>query len=513
MRLRCYNNRDMGRRKQKKSEPYLIEDLVLEKFVNGGQALGYFGKDFESKPVFVWGGIAGETVDVLVAKSRKGILEGVIQKVKVTPSLTIPLKLQGSRKLRSTVSKSPKRVVPKSEDEYLSTSPWQILDFAFENETKLNLLKQTFKYEAGIDLDENYEVEMFAGSAEYGYRNKMEYNFWGDEDGIHLALHKRGSGQKIKLKGSVLASDAINKSGEDLIAKLNSLNIFAGDLKSLILRSNQKGEVVGALFVKKEDFKEFEVPKSLKGLVCYYSNPKSPASVITKELWRGSFGYFSSGESAQDDSLRLVDSILGKELAYDVNSFFQVNIAVFEEALKDIKKFLDPKLPTSPAIPLELEDARRLRRTRKIVDFYGGVGSIGISVAGENYLEIVELDEHSSRMAKENIAKLPSSLKLRRTGKNASVVNLPAEDSLEKIVQNCVLIVDPPRAGLHKKVVQRIVEAKPKQLIYLSCNPVTQARDLKEILEAGYEIKFSRGYNFFPKTPHIESLIILEKAG
>ncbi|HRV75889.1 MAG TPA: RsmD family RNA methyltransferase, partial [Candidatus Saccharimonadales bacterium] len=138
----------------------------------------------------------------------------------------------------------------------------------------------------------------------------------------------------------------------------------------------------------------------------------------------------------------------------------------------------------------------------KIVDFYGGTGSIGISlINNKNELKIVELDEHSAQMAKVNIKDLD----------NAKVFSLSAEESLEKIVSDSVLVVDPPRAGLHKKVVQSICEVKPKQLIYLSCSPVTQARDLKEIIEAGYKIKFARGYNFFPKTPHIESLIILEK--
>ncbi len=437
----------MGKRRNKKFEPYVIEDLALEKFVNGGQALGYSSKESGEKPVFVWGALPGEKVDVLVTKSRRGVLEGLAESIKL---------------------KSLKRVEPQNEYEYLSTSPWQILDSGFENEVKLNLLKQTFRHEAGIDLS---EIDFYSGDEEYGYRNKMEYNFWGDEGGIHLALHKRGSGQKIKLKGSVLASDAINKAGEDLVTKLNSLGIFAGDLKSVIFRSNRKGECVAALFVKKEDFKEFEVPENLKGLVCYYSNPKSPASVITKELW------------ALGD-IKLSDQILENEIWYDVNSFFQLNIPVFEEALKDIKKFLATKL--------------------NVVDFYGGVGSIGISVAGENNLEIVELDGHSSKMAKQNIAKL-------NFGGSARIWNLSAEDSLEKIVQDSVLIVDPPRAGLHKKVVQKIAEVKPGQLIYLSCNPVTQARDLKEIIDAGYKIKLARGYNFFPKTPHIESLVILER--
>ncbi len=448
MEAQWYNNRDMGKKRNKKLESYILESITLEKWVNGGQALGYH----DSKPVFVYGALPGEVCDVLVTKSKKGILEGIAQSIK---------------------KKSADRVDPENEYEYLSTSPWQILSYDAEKMAKLELLKQTFRHEVGIDLGES--LEMRVPKEQYGYRNKMEYNFWGDEDGLHLALHKRGSGQKIKLEGSVLASEAINRAGKELVSLLNSKKIFAGDLKSLILRSSAPptsgGECVGALFVKKEEFEEIDLPESLRGLVCYYSNPKSPASVITKELWR-------------KGDIELADEILGKELKYDVNSFFQVNIEMFEEVLEEVKSRLLPDL--------------------KIVDFYGGVGSIGISLRAdgeiERELEIVELDEHSANMAKENILGL----------KNSSVENLASEEALEKIANDSVLVVDPPRAGLHKKVVQTICDIKPKQLVYLSCNPVTQARDLKEVIEAGYKIKFARGYNFFPRTPHIESLVMLE---
>ena len=433
-------------RNKKKFEPYLIEGLKLEKFVNGGQALGY---TVEGKPIFVWGGIAGEIVDVQVMKSKRGVLEALVEKVNL---------------------KSKNRVEPKEPEEFLSTSPWQILSLGYENQVKAELLEQTFKHELGLEL-KDLELISSDKNTGYGYRNKMEYAFWGDEDGLSLALHKRGSGQKIKLKGSALASDAINKAGKSLVGLLNEKQIFAGKLKSLVLRSDGFGGCAGALFVKAEDFLELELPEALEGLVCYYSNPKSPASVITSELWR-------KGE------LKLKDQVCGVDIGYDVNSFFQVNIDLFEKVIEDIKLNLDS------------EDS-------KIIDFYGGVGSIGILLAGnDNQLKIVEISKESAEKAQQNLARL---------GLNkASVFCGAAEDLLEEIEQNSVLVVDPPRAGLHKKVTQKIIEVKPKKLIYLSCNPVTQARDVGLLLEAGYKIKFNRGYNFFPRTPHIESLMILE---
>ncbi len=71
------------------------------------------------------------------------------------------------------------------------------------------------------------------------------------------------------------------------------------------------------------------------------------------------------------------------------------------------------------------------------------------------------------------------------------------------------MIVDPPRAGCHAKLLERLLEQKPPTIIYLSCNPATQARDLK-ILEKCYKIDQITPFNFFPRTPHLENLAILK---
>jgi 23S rRNA (uracil1939-C5)-methyltransferase len=73
------------------------------------------------------------------------------------------------------------------------------------------------------------------------------------------------------------------------------------------------------------------------------------------------------------------------------------------------------------------------------------------------------------------------------------------------------MIFDPPRAGLHQKVIDRLREVQPAFVAYLSCNPATQARDVARLADY-YGIEDFYGYNFFPRTPHIESLVILKKS-
>lgn len=412
----------------------ILESVALEKFVHGGQCLAHH----DGKPVFVWGGLPGEVVDVRVTKKRGSRLEGVVETVH-TPSED--------------------RVSPEEPLSYLSTSPWQILSYEAEGKAKQEILSATFKHEgvSGINWDELYVGEEF-----FSYRNKMELGFWGDDEGLHLAHYVRGTHGKQKVQGSALAMDCINEAARAVRDELNRLNIWGGDLKTVMLRANQEKMTVGSLFIKKElDMSDFQLPKELKGLDIYYSEPKSPASVPTKKL-------YSLGD------ITLTDTILGKNIMYDVLSFFQVNLPVFEAAASQIKKVLG---------------------VQSSADFYSGVGTIGIPVGAQT---LVDSDAANIAMARKNVQ-----------GTDTNVIHATSETALDHITKDKVLIVDPPRAGLHKDVVGRILAVQPEKVIYLSCNPVTQARDVN-MLTSGYKITEARGYNFFPRTPHIESLIVLE---
>src|SRR5262249_16230256 len=121
-------------------------------------------------------------------------------------------------------------------------------------------------------------------SAAYGYRNKMEYSFWGDDSGLHLALHYRGSHGKQAVEGCVLARPGIDQAAQAVCAHLAGLQVRAGNLKTIIVRCSQNGDVVASLFVKPESFPQLPLMDGLKGLRVYHSNPKSPASVRTRLL-------------------------------------------------------------------------------------------------------------------------------------------------------------------------------------------------------------------------------------
>lgn len=419
----------------------IIENVKLDKLVHGGQCIG---ETAEGKKIFVWGGLPDEVVNVRTIKKKSSFIEGIAIEI---------------------IDASLDRIEPVEPNSYLSTSPWQIMNFNAENKAKQAILNETFARD-GIDITFGPFV---AGEKELGYRNKQEFGFWGDDSGLNLAHYVRGTHGKQIIDSSLLASGSINKAAVAVRDELKRIKIWAGDLKTLVLRSSLAGEVVGALFIKKKlDLVNFAVPEELKGLVIYFSDPKSPASVPTKQLY--SFG-----------DITLTDNVLGKNITYDVMSFFQVNIPIFESAARSIIS--------------EVNSYRKLASKGQVIDMYSGVGTIGLIVGADT---LVESDNPNIDMAKKNAE-----------GTEIAIVHASSGKAINEIVADSCVIVDPPRAGLHESVVDRILEVAPKKLIYLSCNPSTQARDIKKLLEK-YKITTAQGYNFFPRTPHIESLVCLE---
>jgi len=385
------------------------ETVKLDKFVPGGQVLATLSDD---KKVFVWGALPHETAKIQIYKMKKSYAEAVATEI---------------------LEKSEFREKPK-DDCYLATSPWQILNYNYELETKVKLVRETFAQEK-IMLENLGKVQ--TDNRDYFYRNKMEYSLWWDNETsrISLAFHRRGSHQKIAIAQSSIERPEIFAEASRIVADLNSRGEEARKFQSLLIRANQNGEVSSALFANN------------------FPHPRMK---------------------------NLSDKLLNREFSYSPNGFFQINLPVYEMALQEISR--------------NLGDAKR------VVDMYAGVGTIGLSVANGRELALVETDKNAFREMENNIPK---------NAKNIRGVCAKSEDVLDFISRDAAIILDPPRAGLDEKVVSRILEVCPPKVIYLSCNPTTQARDAAKLL-AKYQIAKVQPFNFFPRTPHIENLVVLE---
>lgn len=423
-------------------KPYAPVEVTLEKIIGGGQALGALD---DGRKLFVWGGLPGERVRVQVTKRKSTYAEGFVTDI---------------------LEPSAERIAPVDTESYLSTSPWQIMTFEAEQRYKSQLIDEAFvMHHAPLTLP----VVMHGDGREYGYRNKVEFSFWFDTDtqSLSLAFFRRGTHGKISVNGTSLAHPNINKEAERILQALNARGVIGRSLKTLLMRCDAAGTVAWQLYVKDEDFPVDILAELLsegRGEIIF-SNPKSPASVITTRL------------TPQVEPLS--DTILSVPFRYATEGFFQINLPVYEQALRDMQQWVEPDKP--------------------VLDLYSGVGSIGLTIGSDN-VTLVEINEHAVREMRQNIETL---------GSSAEAILAASENALDYITADKTIIVDPPRAGLHQAVVDRLLEVKPTRIIYLSCNPVTQARDVA-LLASTYKVVDAKGYNFFPRTPHIEHLVVLD---
>lgn len=430
----------------KKYEPI---EVTLDKIVGGGQTLGTLS---DGRKLFVWGGLPGEHVLVQPTRIKANYAEGIVSDVLVP---------------------SPERIPPLDSGSYLATSPWQIMTFEAEQHYKAQLIREAFELHH-VTLPESPEI--YTNGQQYHYRNKVEFSWYGETDAIsgkdtlHLAFFRRGSNGKIVVDDSALLPPQVVQLARTIRDTLGAAGITARSLKTLLIRNDKAGNCVWQLYVKDTPcaFSDVLMQANLpaQGGEIIYSTPKSPASVITERL-------------ASTGNLVLQDTILGVPFRYVAEGFFQVNLPVYEQALRDMRQSIPKDAAT--------------------IDLYSGVGSIGLTIGGPG-TTLIEINEHAVREMKRNIKEL---------GIEATPVLAASEQALDYITKDKVIIVDPPRAGLHADVIQRLLDVRPRRMIYLSCNPITQARDIA-LLQQAYALQSYKGYNFFPRTPHIEGLAVLD---
>ena len=366
-----------------------------------------------------------------LADGRKVFVWGGLPGETVRIRLTKLKKSYAEAVVVEVIESSSDRIAPR-DDCYLSTSPWQIMTEAAEVQHKSDLVVESFRQ---VDITVPWQ-EIRGDSKFYHYRNKMEYSLWWDHDTARIwpAFHRRGSHQKILVKSSSIERPEIWAEAQRIIAELNANGDEARRYQSLLIRCDQAGTVSSGLFVMNQ-----------------------PRPIMAP----------------------LSDQILGHSYTYSPNGFFQINLPVYELALREMQPFIN---------------------TNKVIDMYSGVGTIGLSVARDTDLTLVETDTHAYAELERNIP----------TGNNRiHGVHAKSEEALEYITSDATIIVDPPRAGLDDKITTRILEVKPPRVIYLSCNPATQARDVARLV-GDYDIIYNQPFNFFPRTPHIENLVVLQ---
>lgn len=461
------------------------KNVVLEniKLLSAGAKGVAVGKTTEGKTVLVSGAVPGDVVNVKVKKSKSKYVEGEVAEI---------------------LEFSPNRVDPKCiHFGICGGCKWQNLSYekqlAYKNDEVYNNIKRI----GGI---ENFESLPILGAAEqYFYRNKMEFSFsnarWltaeevGSTDDISdrnaLGFHIPGMWSKIlDLKECFLQEDPSNaiRLAVKQYADKNGLDFFdvknqEGFLRTLMMRQNAKGEwmVLFQLFREEKENREklfdfiLDNFPQIKTLV-YAINPKANDSIYDLEVQI----YFGEGF--------LMEEMDGLNFKIGPKSFFQTN---YQQALELYRK------------TLEFAD---LKGDEVVYDLYTGTGTIAQYVArkAKQVIGIESVQEaidaaiaHAELNGLENCTFYCGDMKEVFT--EEFLANHPKAD---------VLITDPPRDGMHQKVVEQILKLSPKRIVYVSCNSATQARDLA-LMKAQYQVVKILPVDMFPQTHHVENIALL----
>ncbi len=388
-----------------------------------------------------------------------------------------------------TISNQSKNRLEPRENHFTSCSPWQILNYDEQYNTKKDLLEKAFKnYDIKLN---NLKFEACGEENRWNYRNKVEYSFYTDKatEETSLSFFKRGSHfGKIPVQSCCLIHKNLDIAAAKILNWVNSKKLGGFQLKTVLLRSNLQGQVMATLFIKDEtvEINSAEIlpliDSILIGLKVAFSSPLSPASIVTKEL-------ASAGKTT------LVEKLLNLNFEFGIDNFFQINIAEFEKTMTTLKNEIKQVTETyfKGKMPLVASD------------LYSGVGTIGLSVIDLfSKVKMVEISLKSKEL---------TILNAKNNGLDVSKLEIwegATEKTLEAIGDEDVVIIDPPRSGLQGKVVDKLLETLPEIIVYLSCNPFTQARDVSLLL-TNYEIISQQGFDLYPQTPHLENLLILKK--
>jgi 23S rRNA (uracil1939-C5)-methyltransferase len=423
--------------------------------------------------VLVYGGIPGDVVKAEITKKKSNYAEAkVLQIVKESELRTKPVCLHFG---------------------FCGGCTWQNLKYEEQLKFKARQVKQSLKHIGNFD---DPPVQDALGSEdEFYYRNKMEYAFSPHpEKKLILGLHPRKRFDMVfDLKKCFLQSETANKIVDSAREFARDKNLSAynrkdqsGLLRYLMIREGKNTDMTMVNLVTYQgDFptaKEFS--KSL------FSNFPSVKSIVRNinpklaQIARGETEEVLGGE-------RVITERLG-EFTFEIssNSFFQTNSRQAEKLYGVIL------------------DMAELQGDEEVLDLYCGNGTISIFLSSRAKKVIgVETVEEAVQNAKRNadLNEVNNCEFIR--GETKKVLK---DFELENRVPHLV-VIDPPRAGLHPRGIKSLLSLQPPKIVYVSCNPTTLARDLKIFCEQDYKLKNVQPVDMFPHTYHIESVVKLTR--
>ena len=447
-----------------------VSDIIkikIDKIVFGGEGLGYFN-DFA---VFVPMSIPEDELEIEIISVKKTYARGLIKNI---------------------IKASPERV----DSHKFTFEDFYGCDFAmlkYESQLKYKrlMVEEVMKKIAGLsDIQVN---DVLASEDIYNYRNKIIEPFSVYANKIITGFFKRKSHEVFEVDENILNSKLGNRIIKELkeILNKNKISVYdenthKGILRNIMIRTNSNNEAMIVLIINSNKITEnikkllFKLRENIEEIKSIYIslNSKKTNTVI------GEKNILIYGEKSIKENINEI------EFHISPTSFFQINVKQAKRLYDIAISFFD-----------DIDD-------KYIVDAYSGTGTIGMIIAKKAKkvyaIEIVKsASEDGEKTAKENGIK------------NIGFINGAVEKELVKLINNNqkidTIIFDPPRKGLDASIIDTVTELNLKEVVYISCNPSTFARDVKLFSEKGYVLKKLQVVDMFPQTSHIECVGLIER--
>ena len=469
----------------------LLEHITIESVAAEGKCIFHY----DDKVVFVPFCVPGDVVDVQITKKKHSFMEGRVERI---------------------ISYSKVRETPMCEHFGICGGcKWQNLPYEEQLKAKQ---QQVFDQLTRIGKVELPPFQPILGSVKTKeYRNKLEFGCankrWytkeeiaalppkeeGQEGNLSesaIGFHITGAFDKIyPIKKCWLMDDLHNEIRNEIsrYAKENSISFYDiraqhGLLRDLMMRNSNTGEFM--LLVQFHYDEEGDEQKAMQLL------------------------QHIAGTFPQITSLIYVDNQKGNDTFGDLELTTFKGTDFIYETMEDLKFKVGPKsfyqTNTDQAYHLYCvaRSFAQLTGGELVYDLYTGTGTIANFVAHQAKQVIgIEYVPEAIEDAKENSHVNGINNTLFYAGDMKDILT---DDFIQEHGQPDVIITDPPRAGMHADVVKVILNASPKRIVYVSCNPATQARDL-QLMDADYKVVAVQPVDMFPHTPHVENVVLLER--
>lgn len=457
---------------------------ILEKIlITGVAAEGKSIARIDNQVLFVTNVIPGDIVDVQLTRKRKSFMEG------------IPVHFH---------KKSEQRVEPFcSHFGTCGGCKWQNLPYDQQLTFKQQQVIDSFVRIGKIEIP---EVSPIIGSRDtQNYRNKLEYTFsnrrWLTREEISrevkemngVGFHVPGRFDKVlDVERCYLQrepSNAIRLFIREYALK-NNLEFFdlrnqTGFLRTLVIRTAETGEVMVILvFFREEEESRIKLLEEIKSKfkevtsLYYVINSKANDTLGDQEfiLYHG-----------KDHILEKMDDLFFK---VGPKSFYQTNSRQAHELYKKASEFAG------------------IKPTHTVYDLYTGTGTIANFVAG-NAKKVIGIEYVPEAIEDAKVNSVLNGIK-NTIFFAGDIKDILSEDFVSEHGHPDVMIIDPPRVGMHKDVVETICRILPDRIVYVSCNPATQARDI-QLMDEFYKLTGIQPVDMFPHTHHVENIALLER--